>query len=79
MKLSPAVRKIEFGDCLLLFYALVFVRQYAWLIPSDATAWIVTIILTLAIWLAYVNFKPRSEERSPWPRFSVHWYMALLC
>jgi hypothetical protein len=55
-------RKLEFGDFLLLLYALVFVRQYAWTIPNDFAAWVVSIAVTLALWITFLRFKPLPDD-----------------
>ena len=60
MNLQSVRRRIEFGDFLLLFYALVFIRQYAWMVPNDPAAWAASLTLTgmeerfreTEIWLA---------------------------
>jgi len=58
-------RKIEFGDFLLLLYAVVFVREYAWILPGNLTAWIVTSLVSSALWLTYLAMKPDTSDRVP--------------
>ncbi len=58
-------RKVEFGDFLLLLYALVFVRQCAWAVPNNLLAWVVSVAVALALWITYLKFKPEGDYRIP--------------
>lgn len=58
-------RRAEFGDALLFLYTLVFVRQFLWTLPSDALAWLLTVVLACVVWGAYVAAKEAEEERLP--------------
>jgi hypothetical protein len=58
-------RRPEFGDALLFPYIAVFARQLFWFVDSNLAAWILTLIVTAIIWLAYVLTKPAVEERTP--------------
>jgi len=59
-------QQLTFGDFLLLFYELVFLRQYFWSIESQHLAWIVTVIVGLLIWILFLLFKQRSRIQTPW-------------
>jgi len=65
VNLATARRQIEFGDLLLLFYALVFVREYAWIVPNNFAAWSVSVIVTLALWATYLKVKPEADYAVP--------------
>src|SRR4030095_4716950 len=56
-------RRVEFGDALLFLFALVFVRQYLWIIGNNAIAWTLSVPLALAGWYLYVVTKPFSSEK----------------
>lgn len=55
--------RVEFGDVLLFFFALVFVRQYLWIIGNSTVAWILSVPLALAGWYLYVATKPFPSEK----------------
>jgi hypothetical protein len=55
--------KIELGDALLFLYALAFVRQYFWFIDNDPLAWVLSILLTSALWFAYISTRQFPAER----------------
>jgi hypothetical protein len=69
---TPATRELparirtraEFGDALIFLYALVFVRQYLWVIESNALAWALSVPLAAAAWYFYVTTKPLASERA---------------
>ena len=65
MNLLTLRRKIEFGDFLLFLYALVFVREYAWILPNNFTAWVAAVLVTLALWVTYLSVKPDVDDRVP--------------
>ena len=65
MKLPAVVRKIEFGDPLLLLYALVFVRQCTWNVPNQFAAWTSASVIALSAWALYVYYKPEPTDRIP--------------
>lgn len=58
-------RRLEFGDALLPFYIVVFVRQCFWSLENDFAAWIITCALSVLLWLAYTRTKPEVAERTP--------------
>src|SRR5436305_12646356 len=55
--------RAEFGDALVFLYALVFVRQYLWLIPDNALAWTLAAPLSAVAWYFYVTTKPFAARR----------------
>lgn len=57
--------KLEFGDALLFFYIVVFVRQWFWVVSSNAVAWPLTIATGAVLWLGYLLTKERPAERTP--------------
>ena len=59
-------QQLTFGDFLLFFYELVFLRQYFWSIDSQRLAWIVTVIVGLLIWILFLLFKQRPQIQTPW-------------
>jgi hypothetical protein len=65
VNLAAVRRRIEFSDLLLLFYALVFIREYAWIVPNNLAAWAVSVVVTLALWVTYLKFKPDADYRVP--------------
>jgi hypothetical protein len=65
VKLRAVVRKIEFGDPLLLLYALVFVRQCTWNVPNQFAAWTSASVIALSAWALYVYYKPEPADRIP--------------
>lgn len=72
MKLLPAVaRKIEFGDPLLLLYALVFVRQVTWALPNQFVAWTIAVVITLSAWALYLYYKPETAARIVGPFWAI--------
>jgi hypothetical protein len=54
--------RFEFGDALLVFYFVVFTRQWFWGL-ENAAAWCLTIPLALAGWYFYVSTKGEAVER----------------
>lgn len=65
MRLPAVGQKLEFGDLLLLLYALAFFRQLTWGVPNESAAWALAIAGTLIAWSAYLYFKPARNERTP--------------
>ena len=64
----PAAR-VEFGDALLALYALVFARQYFWVVEQNALAWALASLVAAAGTYFYVKTKPLAPEpthRSFW-------------
>src|SRR5438552_5647531 len=64
--LTRISRPLTLGDFLLLFYELVFLRQYFWPIDSPQFAWIVTVLAGLLIWIVFLFFKKQPGIRTPW-------------
>lgn len=60
---AGVTRRVEFGDALLFFYALVFVRQYLWVINGNVLAWALAVPLAAACWYLYVLTKQFPAER----------------
>ena len=54
---------VEFGDALVLFYVLVFVRQYLWIIDNNFLAWTLTVPPAAAFWYFYVSTKQFPAEK----------------
>ncbi|HKY27718.1 MAG TPA: hypothetical protein VJM12_07220 [Pyrinomonadaceae bacterium] len=54
---------VEFGDVLIFFYALVFVRQYLWIIDNNLFAWALSVGLTAICWYFYISTKQFQAER----------------
>jgi hypothetical protein len=65
-------RRVEFGDALLFLFALVFVRQYLWIISNNTIAWTLSVPLALAGWYLYVATKP-----FPSGKFSRSFWLAV--
>lgn len=63
--LRSAVRGLGIGDAVLLLYIAVFVRQYLWIVHNNLLAWILTLLLSLLIWLVHLRTKQPAEERTP--------------
>jgi hypothetical protein len=59
---SALLRRVEFGDGLLLVYVAAFVRQYFWGLENTA-AWVLTVLLALPLWGVYVATKSEEEMR----------------
>ena len=55
--------RVEFGDLLLFLYALVFVRQYLWIIGDNSVAWTLSVPLALFAWYFYVVTKPFPADK----------------
>jgi hypothetical protein len=55
--------RLEFGDALMFLYLLAFARQYCWLIPNNALAWVVALLLTAPGWYFYVSTKQFSGTK----------------
>jgi hypothetical protein len=49
---------VEFGDVLMFFFLLVFVRQYFWIVGNDAAAWTLSLAVALLAWSFFVAAKP---------------------
>jgi hypothetical protein len=55
--------RFEWSDALLYLYALVFARQYFWVIENNWLAWSLAASLAAVALLFYVSTKPFSTER----------------
>ena len=55
--------RAEFGDALLFFYALVFLRQYLWIIENNTLAWTLSVPLAAVCCYFYVSTRqlPRHQ------------------
>lgn len=62
-KRGTPLSNLDFGDMLFFFYALVFVRQYLWIISNNIAGWTIAALLTLVIWWFYLKTKPLPAER----------------
>jgi hypothetical protein len=49
--------RVEFGDLLVFLYALVFVRQYLWVVDNNFLAWAVSVPVAAACWYLYISTK----------------------
>ena len=56
--------RAEFGDALVFLYALVFVRQYLWVVSDNALAWTLAAPLSAVAWYFYVRTKPFASVRA---------------
>lgn len=74
MNLLSLRRKIEFGDFLLFLYALVFVREYAWILPNNLVAWVVALSITSVLWVTYIRVKPEPDKGAP----RLFWFSVVL-
>ncbi|CAN5658039.1 hypothetical protein BH18ACI4_BH18ACI4_14320 [soil metagenome] len=70
--LRPALltfrHKAKFGDFVMLLYIAAFVRQFLWLIDNQVIAWVLTAVLTLALWLLHLTKKDFESQKTP-PQF----------
>ncbi|HET6891445.1 MAG TPA: hypothetical protein VFH31_10110 [Pyrinomonadaceae bacterium] len=57
--------KIGFGDAVILIYIAAFIRQYLWVVGSNAFAWIITIALSGVLWFVHLRTKDDSSDRTP--------------
>ncbi len=72
-KLSRIVPlKIELGDALLFLYALVFVRQYLWVIDNDLLAWTLSLVL-----ISIVSYFYLSTREVPLERFGLSFWVVV--
>src|ERR1700680_1041378 len=55
--------RVEFGDGLVFLYALVFVRQYLWIIDNNFLAWTLSVPLAAACWYLFISTKQFPAER----------------
>jgi hypothetical protein len=56
--------RLEFGDALVLLYALVFARQYLWVVSNNALAWGLAVLPAAVAWYFYLRTKPSAPERT---------------
>ena len=54
---------VEFGDALVFFYALVFIREYLWIINNNFIGWILSVPLAAVCLYLYVSTKQFPGER----------------
>jgi hypothetical protein len=55
--------RVEFGDALIFFYALVFVRQYFWIVDNNLLGWALSVPLAAAGLYLYVTSKQFPAEK----------------
>ncbi len=55
--------RVEFGDLLVFLYALVFVRQYLWVIDNNFLGWALSLPIAAAGWYFYISTKQFPAER----------------
>jgi len=56
--------RVEFGDALIFFYALVLLRQYFWILDQNFLAWAAAAALAAVGWYFYVSTKPFPAEKT---------------
>src|SRR5947207_13311365 len=54
----------EFGDALVFLYALVFIRQFHWVVSDNVLAWTLAAPLSAVAWYFYVRTKPFAPKRA---------------
>src|SRR5216683_3553146 len=54
---------VEFGDALVFLYALVFIREYLWIINNNLIGWILSVPLAAVCLYLYVSTKQFPAER----------------
>ncbi|MDQ3666670.1 MAG: hypothetical protein M3410_08850 [Acidobacteriota bacterium] len=59
------MRQVEFGDLVLLLYLVALLREFAWVVPNNTAAWILTMLASLIVCYFYVATKPPLRERTP--------------
>jgi hypothetical protein len=57
------LQRLEPGDLLVFLYALVFVRQYFWVVHNNTVAWLLTVIVALVFTYFYVSTKQFAAVR----------------
>jgi hypothetical protein len=60
---AGARERVEFGDALVFLYALVFVRQYFWIIGNNFLAWTLSVLPAAVCWYLYISTKQFRAER----------------
>ena len=58
------LKRLELGDALVFLYALVFIRQYLWILNNNLIAWILTVAAAGVFTYFYVSTKPLESARS---------------
>lgn len=60
-----SLRKIEIGDLLLFIYILALTRQCLWLVSNNVLAWILSLVIAVAVWWFGLSKKepPLEAER----------------
>ena len=73
MTWSTLRRTIGLTELLVPFYAAVIIRQFFWLLDSNGAAWILTILVTLLLWVFWLKAKGPNEKPAPgfWLFFAV--------
>src|SRR6185369_1921221 len=61
-KLKTFPRKLELGDFVLLIYLAAFVRQWFWIVNQNALAWVLTVLVSLAIWYLHLSTKDDKQK-----------------
>ena len=56
-------KRIELSDALVFLYALVFIRQYLWILDHNVLAWAISVPLAAVCWYFYVATKPLEAEK----------------
>lgn len=64
---------INLGDLVILIYIVAFARQFFWLVPANTVAWVMTVLVTLGVWLIHL----RTREADP-HRLTYHFYFLVL-
>ena len=56
-------KRIELSDALVFLYALVFIRQYLWILDHNVLGWTLSVSLAAVCWYFYVATKPLEAEK----------------
>jgi len=79
MRSLTSLAKCTFGDVILVLLIAATLRQYAWIISHDLTAWLVTCALSLALLFMHLHMKdaPDSERNSSDKRYLIFIWVLL--
>lgn len=71
-------RKIAFGDVVMFFFIVAFVRQYLWIVEDNASAWYLTLPVSVLAWFVYVATREDVAEKTKLPFWIVVAFPLLL-
>ncbi len=66
-----ALRRVEFGDVLLLAYILVFARQFFWVVGDNRMAWALAAVAAALVWLRHLWTRRPESPPTPAPFWVV--------